>query len=328
MLPFPEKQIFSVKNQQEFEKLTWQVFHFQAKHNPVYKKYIALLGKKPTEISQIEQIPFLPIEFFKTHSIKTGNFQAPLIFTSSGTSGTDRSQHFVAKPALYEQSFLNAFRIFYGNPQQYCFLALLPSYLERKGSSLIYMIKHLVGLSPFGESGFFLRESDKLIQTLKKMEAQKQKTILFGVSFALLDFAERYWLPLKHTIVMDTGGMKGRRKEITRPEMHQILQKAFGVAKIHSEYGMTELLSQAYSQGEGKYSSPPWQKILIRDIYDPFTFLPQGKTGGINVIDLSNVYSCAFIETADLGRRLPGETFEVLGRLDHAEIRGCNLLSL
>jgi len=277
-------------------------------------------------VKTINDIPFLPVELFKTHAIKTGGFKAQKTFLSSGTTGMSQSKHFVKDVSLYELSYLNAFKHFYGAIEEYCVLGLLPSYLEREGSSLIYMVDDLIKKSKSSESGFFLDNHKELIEILAKNIRNKQKTILFGVSFALLDLAESCQIDLSDVIIiMETGGMKGRRKELTRDELHGIYKESFKVSEIHSEYGMTELLSQAYSKGNGVFKTPEWMKILIRDVNDPFHFLEDNNTGGINVIDLANINSCSFIATQDLGK-CTDEGFEVLGRFDNSDLRGCNLL--
>lgn len=322
--------IFNIKNDAAFEKQALILFQYQAVHNPVYQQYLKTLGKTIENVKSIHQIPFIPIELFKSHKLISGNEAIQETFTSSGTTGSQQSRHFVTDLNLYEQSYRGAFRLFYGNINDYCILALLPSYLEREGSSLIYMAEDLIKLSEHPESGFYLHNYEELLTKLEQLEQQKQKTILLGVTYSLLDLAELYVTkqrkPLQHTIIMETGGMKGKRKEMIREELHQILCSSFGVSSIHSEYGMTELLSQAYSQGEGKFKCPPWMNVLIRDTNDPFTFLPENKTGGINVIDLANINSCAFIATQDLGKAFADGTFEVLGRFDASDVRGCNLL--
>ena len=260
-----------------------------------------------------------------TGSLDSGQ-DPEIVFESSGTTGMERSRHFVADAGLYRESFMKGFEWFYGAAKDWCFLALLPSYLEREGSSLVYMAEHLIHASGHPDSGFYLYDHDKLLSTLSRLQAQKQKTILLGVSFALTDLAEACRENLSGILIMETGGMKGRKKELVREEVHQLLKKSFGVATIHSEYGMTELLSQAYSQGEGLFRTPPWMKVLIRDTHDPFNFLPPGNTGLISIVDLANYHSCAFISTSDLGRSNPDGTFEVLGRMDNSDVRGCNLL--
>ena len=322
------EEIFSVQNEAEFRDMALRVFEFQYQNNKVYRQFCELLKKNPNNLSSLEEIPFLPIGFFKSHKIVSSTNTPEIIFTSSGTTGMQTSNHYVTDLSLYEKSFLKAFESFYGNPEELVILAILPSYLERTGSSLIYMADALIKKSTQAESGFYLHNLDDLQETLEKTEKAGKKTLLIGVSFALLDLIERYKFNLKNTIVMETGGMKGRRKEMIRTELHEILCKGFGVPAIHSEYGMTELLSQAYSRGEGVFECPSWMKILIRDSEDALSLLPPHKTGGINVIDLANFNSCSFIATQDLGRETaPGKT-EILGRFDHSDIRGCNLLIL
>lgn len=321
-----KEHIFSLATPEMFGSCALEIFRMQATHNPVYARYLRLLKTPVPSIEKPEQIPFLPIGFFKTHDIITGDVSSEVVFESSGTMQQASSRHCVADVKLYETSFTKCFRLFHGNPVDYCILALLPSYLERKNSSLVFMADALIRQSQHPLSGFFLHDYAELSKRIATLEAQGQKTLLLGVSFALLDFAEQFPMPLRHTTIMETGGMKGRRKELTRPELHAVLQKAFSVKAIYSEYGMTELLSQAYSQGEGVFNAPPWMKILIRNPQDPFELLPAGTTGGINVIDLANLYSCSFIQTDDIGRQRADGSFEVLGRMDNAEVRGCNLL--
>jgi phenylacetate-coenzyme A ligase PaaK-like adenylate-forming protein len=326
MLPNYLEKMLSIRNNQEFDHLALEAFQYQFEHIEVYQSYCRFRGIDPAKIHSADQVPFLPVEFFKNHRIIPTRLGSQLIFTSSGTTGTINSRHYVASRDVYHASLLKGFQHFYGNPSQYCFLALLPSYLERKESSLVYMVKRLMNLGGHTDNGFYLNNLEELAEKLTVLEQQGQKTMLIGVSFALLDLAEKFPLPLKNTIIMETGGMKGRRKEITRAELHSILATAFDVQKIHSEYGMTELLSQGYSAGEGLYSSPPWMKILTRDIYDPFRFVETGKAGGINIIDLANIYSCSFIETKDIGILHPDGIFEISGRFDYSDTRGCNLL--
>ncbi|MFU8842673.1 MAG: acyltransferase [Bacteroidales bacterium] len=315
--------IFTIRSVRNFNDLSLKIFHFQAKANPVYKIYIDSLGIDPGIIDHYSKIPFLPIGFFKHHRVYCANHDPEMIFMSSGTTGSQTSRHFVAELSLYEASFLNSFRLFYGNPEQFRILALLPSYRERPGSSLIYMAEQLIRKSRFPESGFYNPDSKDLSLMLNSNE---QKTILLGVSFALLDLIETHEIRNPELMVMETGGMKGRRKEMVREELHKILMQGFGVTSIHSEYGMTELLSQAYSKGEGRFRTPPWMKVLIRDTNDPLTLVDYNNTGGINVIDLANIYSCSFIATEDLGKSYSDGSFEVLGRFDASDIRGCNLL--
>ncbi len=317
--------IFSI-NDADFEEAALSVFQYQAVHNDVYRNYLCHLGKNAEKVTAVAEIPFLPIEFFKHHVIKSGAFNAEAVFASSGTTGSNTSRHYVKELGLYKNSFSAAFKLFYGNPHQYCILALLPSYLEREGSSLVYMMQGLIEQSRHPRSGFYLHEHEKLATVLSQLEQMAQPTILIGVSFALLDFVEKYQLPLTHTLVMETGGMKGRREEMIREELHRKLKKGFGVGKIHSEYGMTELLSQSYSRGHGIFYTPPWMRIYIRDLYDPFEFMPDGRSGAVNIIDLANIHSCAFLQTSDLGRRCADGSFELLGRSDNSDIRGCNLL--
>lgn len=320
--------IFNIKNESEFEVKALEVFRFQYHNNAVYQEFCEHLGRNPENIQQILDIPFLPIEFFKSKAIVTGEKKPQISFSSSGTTGAQTSQHHVTDLGIYEQSYLNAFQHFYGTIQDYCVLALLPSYLEREGSSLIYMVDDLIKKSGHLESGFYLDELDTLKSKILELDASGSKVLLIGVSFALLDFAEKYPVRLNNTIVMETGGMKGRRKELIRNELHQILKRGFGVSTIHSEYGMTELLSQAYSLENGVFKTPNWMRVLIRDTEDPLSFQKKGKTGGINVIDLANINSCAFIATQDLGKLYENDSFEILGRFDHSDIRGCNLMVL
>ena len=280
----------------------------------------------PARVERVGEIPFLPVRFFKSYRVSVAEGPYEAVFTSSATTGAEPSKHYVPRLDLYERSFLQSFRLFYRDPAEYCILALLPSYLEREGSSLVWMIDRLIRRSGHPESGFYLHDYAKLSDTLKRLAVAGQKTLLFGVSFALLDFAEAYVLPEMNLTVMETGGMKGRRREPVREELHAFLAERFRVPEIHSEYGMTELLSQAYSQGGGVFRTPPWMRVYVRDPYDPFVLLPPGRTGGINLIDLANIYSCAFLETQDLGRLLPDVSFTVEGRFDHSEMRGCNLM--
>ncbi len=324
MIPLQDR-ILAV-SQSNFEETVLEVFRYQYAHVPVYQGFCDALGKNPQTVQGLTDIPFLPIEFFKTHEVITDDLKTQKVFESSGTTGTITSKHYVADSALYEASFLTTFRGFYGEPQDFVILALLPSYLERGNSSLVHMAKRLIELSGKAESGFFLDEFDKLHSLLQKLKSNKQKTLLLGVTFALLDFAEQFKTDFSGIIVMETGGMKGRREELTREELHARLKAAFGVNHIHSEYGMTELLSQGYSFGDGIFRTPPWMKILTRDMYDPLSLNPKNETGAVNVIDLANVYSCAFIATGDVARTYPDGSFEILGRMDNAELRGCNLM--
>lgn len=320
-----EKEIFNIKTSEDFERLALEVFRFQYENVSVYRDFCDLLKTNVSEVKSTEQIPFLPIQFFKSHKIMAKKLIEETIFTSSGTTGSITSQHFVSNLKLYETSFQKAFQLQYGKPENFAILALLPSYLERDGSSLIYMVEKLIETSKNPHSGFYLYEMDELIEKLNVLENSKQKTILIGVSYALLDLIEKRNFQLKNTIVMETGGMKGRRKEMIKEELHEILANGFAVSKIHSEYGMTELLSQAYSVGDGIFNCPPWMKVLTRDTEDALTFT-FGKTGGINVIDLANLYSCSFIATQDLGKTTEDGSFEIIGRFDSSDIRGCNLM--
>ena len=322
-----EEAIFQISNEKEYEALALQVFRYQYEHVSVYQEFCKHLKISKKSVQSLEDIPFLPIQFFKSHEILSNEKNHDLIFTSSGTTGSIPSKHFVAHRKLYEKSFLKGFQHYYGNPEDWTILALLPSYLEREGSSLVYMVDALIRKSHASESGFYLHNLDALLAKLKELEKKKQKTLLMGVSYALLDLIEKEKLQLQHTVVMETGGMKGKRKELVKEALHELLQEGFGVQNIHSEYGMTELLSQAYSKGQSEFGCPPWMKVLTRDTDDPFSYL-KGKTGGINVIDLANLYSCSFIATQDLGKILPNGNFKILGRFDESDIRGCNLMVL
>ncbi len=320
--------IFNIQSEKDFEAMALDVFKFQFEHNSVYRSFCDLLYKHPSDIHDLIDIPFLPIQFFKSHSIISGLRPVENVFTSSGTTGSFTSKHHVTDIGVYEESFKKGFRYFYGNIQDYVVLALLPSYLERDGSSLIYMVEALILDSKHPESGFYLNDLTDLKDTLIRLDQSGQKVLLIGVSFALLDLTDMCTFHLKNTIVMETGGMKGRRKELIRNELHTILKQGFGVEIIHSEYGMTELLSQAYSKGNGIFECPPWMKILTRDTEDALTLLDCNNTGGINVIDLANINSCSFISTQDLGKVYTNNTFEIIGRFDTSDIRGCNLMVL
>jgi phenylacetate-coenzyme A ligase PaaK-like adenylate-forming protein len=319
-------RVFTIQNQTEFNKICLDTFHFQMEHVRIYKKYVQYLNIKINTIDHYTKIPFLPIELFKTQEIIADDLQPEIIFTSSGTTGMTTSKHLVADKKVYEQSFRTAFEQFYGKMENIAILALLPSYLERTGSSLIYMINDLMQHSQQPESNYFLYNHEELYQTLLQLKTKGTKTLLFGVTFALLDFIEKYELSFPELIIMETGGMKGKRKEMVREEIHDLLCKSFRVSGIHSEYGMTELLSQGYSYGNGIFKHPNWMKILIRETNDPLTLATNKKTGAINVIDLANRYSCSFIATQDLGKIYDDGSFEVLGRFDQSDIRGCNLL--
>ena len=320
--------IFDISCPAEFERMALSVFRMQYAKNPVYREFCGYLGCSPDDVLELKDIPFLPIGFFKSKKILSEGMQSEMVFTSSGTTGNLTSWHYVGDIKVYEKSFRQAFSYFYGDISEYCVLALLPSYLEREGSSLIYMVDDLIQKTRHPESGFYLNDLEGLKDQLVQLEAAGTKTLLIGVSFALLDMAETHPMKLQNTIIMETGGMKGRRKELVREELHGILKSAFGVERIHSEYGMTELLSQAYSKGNGRFETPPWMRVLIRDTEDPLTYQSVGKTGGINVIDLANRDSCAFIATQDLGKMHSDGSFEILGRFDHSDVRGCNLMVL
>lgn len=326
MISPDQQQVFSISNEQQFAETALQAFRFQAENCTVYRKFITNLKVDIDAVDSVEKIPFLPISFFKSHEILSSGDKVQVTFTSSGTTGMINSRHLVTDVSWYEESFRRAFDLFYGNIRNYCVLALLPSYLEREGSSLIYMAEDLVKGSENPDSGFYLYNHDDLFNQLKKQRQAQMPTLLIGVTFALLDFVEQQPIDFPELIIMETGGMKGRRKEMIREELHQTLCKGFGVSAIHSEYGMTELLSQAYSNGNGIFNCPPWMKIITRDINDPITILNTDKTGGINVIDLANINSCSFIATQDLGKVYQDGSFEVLGRFDNSDIRGCNLL--
>ena len=320
--------IFNIKTETEFEDLALQIFKFQFENNRVYRSFCDLLYKHPSDVKSLKDIPFLPIQFFKSHSVLSSTESVQTTFTSSGTTGSNTSKHLITNLEIYEQSFKKGFKHFYGNIQDYVVLALLPSYLDREGSSLIYMVDALIKQSNHPESGFYLNNLSELKNTLSKLDSEGKKVLLLGVSFALLDLVEAHQFQLKNTIIMETGGMKGRRKELIREELHTILKQGFGVETIHSEYGMTELLSQAYSQGNGIFKCPNWMRIVTRDTEDALTLQPTGKAGGINVIDLANIHSCSFIATQDLGRVYENSSFEIIGRFDDSDIRGCNLMVL
>ena len=320
--------IFNISNASEFETAALNIFRHQFENNTIYRSFCDLLYKHPSDIKRIADIPFLPIQFFKSHNVISRDNPIETTFSSSGTTGSITSKHRITDLSIYEKSYNIGFRHFYGNIKDYTILALLPNYLERKDSSLVYMVKDLITQSQHNESGFYLDDFEALAQTLKTLESKEQKTLLIGVSFALLDLIEQSQFDLKHTIIMETGGMKGRRKEIIRNELHTILKKGFGVNHIHSEYGMTELLSQAYSKGNGIFNCPPWLKVLTRDTEDALSLQTTNKTGGINIIDLANVNSCSFIATQDLGKVYDDGSFEIIGRFDNSDIRGCNLMAL
>lgn len=319
-----QDQIFHIQNDAQFEELALKIFDYQIKNNETYAEYAKLIlkGKRPINIYEI---PFLPISFFKTKQIICKSRAVEEVFISSGTTGA-QSKHLVSDISIYKKSYLKSFELFYGDIKEYCILSLLPNYQQQENSSLIYMMNDLISKSNHNLSGFYLNDYEKLSTTLTELEKAQQKTILFGVSYALLDLARLFPVKLKNTIVMETGGTKGKRKEIIKKELHQKLKSAFGLEVVHSEYGMTELLSQSYSNKNGVFKYPPWKKILIRDIYDPLSIIGDDKTGGINVIDLANIYSCPFIATQDLGKTFYNKTFKILGRFDNSDLRGCNLL--
>lgn len=325
-----KKKVFELSfnsSNDDFNLVALDVFNYQVQHNLIYKAYVLGLKINPESITHYTQIPFLPIEFFKTKDvICEGIHDTAVCFSSSGTTGQITSKHYVNDISVYETSFYKGFELFYGNPSDYCILALLPNYLERTGSSLVYMFDKLIQESNHPKSGFYLNNLNDLKKTIEELKQTKQKTILLGVTYALLDLAEMGVELTNDFIVMETGGMKGRRKEILKEELHQILKQSFNVNTIHSEYGMTELLSQAYSKQDGVFQCPPWLKVLIRDMNDPFSYVKEKKSGGVNVIDLANINSCAFIETKDLGRLNQNSDFEILGRFDNSDLRGCNLM--
>jgi len=323
-------RVFSLQKDDNtgFEKLALDVFNLQYTHNKIYKNFVDAIRVNIEDITSLTKIPFLPIEFFKTQKIVTefAELNNPVIFTSSGTTQTGTSFHYVNDITLYEKSFTKCFNLFFGNPTDYCVLALLPSYLERMGSSLVYMAQKLIDDSHHPKSGFYLDNYADLIKTIEQLKQQKQKTLLLGVSYALLDLANKNISLPNNFTVMETGGMKGRRKEMLKEELHATLKEKLKLQIITSEYGMTELLSQAYSLQNGLFQNPPWLRVLTRDTNDPFSFTSPNKTGGINVIDLANINSCSFIATQDLGKIHPNNTFELMGRFDNSDIRGCNLL--
>lgn len=319
------EHIFSLQSS-GMEAVALELFRFQYRENTIYRAYVDALRVDPSAVKDIRKIPYLPIQFFKTHAVVCGEFTPQLIFESSGTTQTINSKHLVKDAGVYTRSFMTAFEQFYGQVEDFVVVGLLPSYLERQHSSLVTMVQEMIVRSGRPESGFYLYEHDKLFAQLQALEARQQKVLLIGVTFGLLDFAEKYQLSLQHTIVMETGGMKGRREEWTRNEVHAFLKERLGTGAIHAEYGMTELLSQAYSHGDGLFATPAWMKILVRDENDPFDIKTEAAAGVINVIDLANIYSCAFIATEDIGRIHTDGRFEVLGRLDNSALRGCSLM--
>lgn len=311
----------------DFNCLALEVFKFQYLNNIVYQGYVKQLKIVPEKINHYTEIPFLPIEFFKSKNVVCQSITTNTVcFSSSGTTGQITSKHYVNDVTMYEASFIKGFELFYGNPKDYCILALLPNYLERTGSSLVYMFDKLIKMSEHPKSGFYLNNLEDLITTIEHLKAKNQKTLLLGVTYALLDLADKKVDLSNDFFVMETGGMKGRRKEMIKDELHLLLKTNLNVKAIHSEYGMTELLSQAYSKSNGIFECPPWMKILIRDTNDPFYYQSNNKNGGVNVIDLANLYSCSFIETKDLGRKENDNTFEIIGRFDNSDLRGCNLM--
>ena len=320
------REIFNIKNDKQFLEIALQIFRFQVKNNSVYRDFINFLNVKTEKVSQLNQIPFLPISFFKSHKIVSNNLKIQETFFSSGTTNQNLSKHFITNLKIYQNSYLKGFEYFYGNLKEHTILALLPNYLERNGSSLVYMVNDLINKNNNPNSGFYLNNLDELLKKIRHLDKKGEKILLIGVSFALLDLIEKQQLSLKNTIIIETGGMKGRRKEIIRAELHEKLCNGFGVSKIHSEYGMTELLSQAYSDGNGIFKTPNWMKVIIRDTEDSLSILPNNKTGGINIIDLANLNSCSFIATQDLGKTYDDGSFEILGRFDNSDIRGCNLM--
>ena len=323
-----QNNIFNIQTPEDFQQVALAVFKHQFKNNKVYRSFCDLLYVHPSDVSTLEEIPFLPIQFFKSKKILSSLEEVKETFTSSGTTGNLTSKHFVTDINLYRESYQKGFAHFYGNLEDYVLLALLPNYLKRKGSSLVYMVEDFIQKTKNPESGFYLNNIEELAKKITALDLKGQKTLLIGVSFALLDVTEMQQFNLKNTLIMETGGMKGRRKELVREELHQLLQDGFGVNKIHSEYGMTELLSQGYSNGNGVFETPPWMKVLTRDTEDALTIQKAGKTGGINVIDLANYNSCSFIATQDLGKVHKKGTFEIIGRFDNSDIRGCNLMVL
>ena len=320
------EKVFDIKNHSEFKKQCLDIYNFQYENNMVYQNYCNMICKDPTDVNEINKIPFLPISFFKTKKILSNdNFER--VFYSSGTTTNSRSKHFISSLKLYQKSFINNFKLNYSDITQYRILALLPNYYENKDSSLIYMIEKLIKLTKSKESGFFLDDYFNLSKKLIELDTKKErKTILIGVPYALLDMIDFNQFKLNNTIIMETGGMKGRRKEMVRTELHQKLKRGFGVSKIHSEYGMTELLSQAYSKGDGIFKTPSWMKVIIRDINDAQNLDFNKKSGAINIIDLANYNSCSFIATDDMGKYVNDDEFELIGRVDNSDIRGCNLL--
>lgn len=321
-----KSEIFRIKNDKQFNDLAIKIFNFQWKNVSIYQQFCQALKVEPLKVKHYSQIPFLPIDFFKSHEVLSQNFNHQIVFSSSGTTSSKNSKHFVHDLSLYEISFRKTFHQFFGSPNQYVIFALLPSYLERSGSSLIYMCEKLIEDSENDLSGFYLYNTDELLNKIELSKKMGKRVFLIGVTFALLELAEKNKLDLSEAIILETGGMKGRRKELVRDELHSILENSFSAKNIFSEYGMTELLSQAYFTEKKYFECPPWMKVLMRDTEDPLSYINYGKTGGINVIDLANLYSCSFIATQDLGKAIDEQKFEVLGRYDNSDLRGCNLL--
>jgi phenylacetate-coenzyme A ligase PaaK-like adenylate-forming protein len=321
-----KEKIFQIKSDSDFNETALEVFYFQYQQISIYRQWVDYLHIDPKDVRELHQIPFLPIRFFKEHKIIREKQQEEIIFSSSGTTGMSRSQHYVSDLSIYETAYRKSFEYFYGSIKDYVVLALLPSYMEREGSSLIYMAEDLIEISQHKESGFYLNEHKEIIKMLENLKQEHKKVLLLGVSFALLDLAENHKIDFPELVIMETGGMKGRRKEMVREELHAIYRAGFGVKDIHSEYGMTELLSQAYSKGNGVFNTPPWMKVLIRDTNDPLSLIGENRSGGVNIIDFANLNSCAFIATQDVGKIIDNTSFEILGRFDNSDVRGCNLL--
>lgn len=322
-----QEDIFNITTDQEFELVALQVFKYQYSHCAVYREFCDYLAKTPASVKQLSDVPFLPIELFRSHRVLSDQKQPEVVFGSSGTTGSITSKHYVANLELYKQSFVKGFEAVYGTVSKLAVIGLLPSYLERDDSSLVFMVDRLIQASGHPLSGFYLDDYQGLDKTLRQLEQSQQPFVLFGVTFALLDFIESYPQQLHYGSVIETGGMKGMRKELIREELHALLSKGFGLQNIHSEYGMTELLSQAYSTAHGIFHCPPWMRVLTRELNDPLQ-LVKGKTGGVSIIDLANLYSCSFIATQDLGKQISAHSFEILGRFDHSDLRGCNLMVL
>jgi phenylacetate-coenzyme A ligase PaaK-like adenylate-forming protein len=317
----------SHSNEEDLNKTAMEVFYYQYQNNELYRRFCDYLKRSPFNVNEIESIPFMPVSFFKNHKVITGNNPAGTVFKSSGTTGMQRSNHYVTDMELYVEIFRKGFAKFYGSIKEYAVFALLPSYLEQGNSSLAFMVDRLIKDSGNDFSGFYLNAGNKLVTNMKTAAGKGYKVLLLGVTYALLDMAENHReIPIDNLTVMETGGMKGRRREMVRSEVHNVLKRSFGVESIHSEYGMTELMSQAYSQGDGIFTPSDTMKIMIRDTNDPLGYMPEGRPGGINIIDLGNINSCSFIATQDLGKILPQGGFEVLGRFDNSDLRGCNLM--